>query len=263
MTVKGETGRAVPTTPKAKTLLAALEEGPEWERVRPRTLVSQAMDAIVTAAARGVILPGDRIVETDIARALGISRVPIREALRLLESQGVVISEPYRGMRLMPLTGDRLEKVIEVRVVLETVAARRAIALGRNSGNALRALSHAVDELELMAIRRDLSGLAHADASFHRELCRLSGNEVLCSIWEPVALQMTITVGLSALGKPMQGIVEEHRLLLEAFRSGEAERLDNAIEEHIRVQTDAVDFERIIAERRDLRARRELESGVR
>jgi len=243
---------------EAKALSGPPEEEPDWEKVRPRTLVAQAVDAIVAASARGVILPGDRIVEADIARGLGISRVPVREALRLLESQGLVISEPYKGMRLVPLTGNRLAKVIEVRVALETAAARRAVALGRNSGKAVRALGRVVDELELMAIRRDVSGLAHADASFHRELCRLSGNEVLCAIWEPVALQMTITVGLSALEKPMQGIVEEHRVLLAAFTSGEAERLDRAIEEHIRVQTGAVDFERIIAERRDLRARRRL-----
>jgi DNA-binding GntR family transcriptional regulator len=248
---------------RSSPLVVRQDENVDWETVRPRTLVAQASEAIIAAAARGVILPGDRIVEADIARSLGISRVPVREALRLLESQGLVVSEPYRGMKLVPLTRERLHEVIEVRVAIETVAARRVLAAGRNTDVALRPLSRAIDELELMAVRGDISGLASADASFHRELCRLSGNAVLCSIWEPIALQMTISVGLSALGKPMQGIVDEHRRLLEAVLAGDAVGLDRAIEEHIRVQTDAVDFERIIAERRELRGKRKQESESR
>ncbi|MCS5874512.1 GntR family transcriptional regulator [Klebsiella pneumoniae subsp. pneumoniae] len=60
----------------------------QWTPLRARTLVDDAVDAIVAAAARGMLLPGDRIVETDIASKLNISRIPVREALRLLESQG-------------------------------------------------------------------------------------------------------------------------------------------------------------------------------
>ena len=57
-----------------------------------KTLVDQVVDAIVEATALGVFLPGDRIVEAEIARSLNVSRIPVREALRLLESQGVVVS---------------------------------------------------------------------------------------------------------------------------------------------------------------------------
>ena len=60
-------------------------------------MVAQAADAMVTPAARGAFLPGDWLVEAEIARELGISRVPVREALRLLESQGIVFSTPYRA----------------------------------------------------------------------------------------------------------------------------------------------------------------------
>jgi DNA-binding GntR family transcriptional regulator len=223
--------------------------------VRPRTLVGQAADSIVAAVARGLILPGDRIIEQELADALGISRVPVREALRLLESQGLVVSEPYKGMRLMPLTRPRIDEVIEVRIALEVTAARRALAYGRNNGAAILSLQRAIEELELMATRRDSYGLASADTAFHREMCGLSGNQVLCTVWETIALQLTIMVGLSTLGKSMEGIVEEHRSLLEVFAGGDATALDHAIEEHVRAQTAAVDFEQLIAERREIRAR--------
>jgi DNA-binding GntR family transcriptional regulator len=87
-----------------------------------KTLVDQVVDAIVEATARGVFLPGDRIVEAEVARALNVSRIPVREALRLLESQSVVVSERYRGMRLMSVDIDGLEKILRVRLVLEMLA---------------------------------------------------------------------------------------------------------------------------------------------
>jgi DNA-binding GntR family transcriptional regulator len=235
----------------------------EWRKVRPRTLVAQAADSIVAAVARGLILPGDRIVEQELADALGTSRVPVREALRLLESQGLVVSVPYKGMRLIPLTRTRIDEVIEVRVALEVTAARRALAHGRNDGAAILILQRAIEELELMATRRDSYGLASADTAFHREMCGLSGNEMLCTMWETIARQLTIIVGLSTLGKSMQGIVEEHRSLLEVFAGGDATALDQAIGEHVRAQTAAVDFEQLIAERRETRARHTEEKQTR
>ena len=217
---------------------------------RRRTLVDQVVEAIVAGAARGIILPGDRIVETEIALELKMSRVPVREALRLLESQGLVVSSPYKGVRLNPVTRARLDQLSEVRVALEKAAARRAVMLGRNKGSALGALERKTDELERMAARQDTYGIASADAAFHRELCRLSENEVLCSVWETLARQLTIIVGLSTLSKPMDGIVAEHRALLSAFSRGRLSELDRALEEHIRIQNDALDFEAIIEERR-------------
>ncbi|MFI5014724.1 MAG: GntR family transcriptional regulator [Hyphomicrobiales bacterium] len=221
-----------------------------WEKLRPRTLVDQALDAIVAGAARGLILPGDRIVETEIARALGISRVPVREALRLLESQGLVVSEPFKGIRLMPVTQQRLDQALEVRVTLETTAARRALAPGADKGEALRRLTRCVDELELMAARQDAYGCAEADTAFHRELCRLGGNEVLCAMWEQLARQLTIIVGLSTFGKPMRELVAEHRSLLKVFAAGRPRDVAAALDEHIRLQNEVIDFEKLVKERR-------------
>jgi DNA-binding GntR family transcriptional regulator len=64
--------------------------------IRPITLVDQVGDALIRTAADGRILPGDRVVEAEIAREFGVSRVPVREALRLLESQGIWVNETYR-----------------------------------------------------------------------------------------------------------------------------------------------------------------------
>jgi DNA-binding GntR family transcriptional regulator len=227
----------------------------DWQRLSPRTLVEQAVEAIVAGAARGVILPGDRINEAEVARGLGISRVPVREGLRLLESQGVVTSTPYRGTRLMEVTPERIEQVVDVRMALEVRAALAAVRLGRNHDVSTAGLETALAELSLMAARQDAYGFAMADIEFHRQLCRLGGNAVLSMLWESLARQLTVIVGLSTLGKSMPQILAEHEVLLAEFRRGEHTGLKRALEDHIGWQHRAIDYQRLIAERRDQRSK--------
>jgi DNA-binding GntR family transcriptional regulator len=211
---------------------SSAEEG--WQPIRPRTLVDMVIEALMSGAMRGLILPGDRIVESDVAQRLGVSRVPVREALRVLESQGIVINEPYKGIRLMPYSPERLDHLIEARVALETSAAGRAIRLGRNGEEGIAVLQRCIDEMELLQTRGDAYGFASADTGFHRALLGLSGNVVLCELWEGLSRQVTIFFGLSTLGKPMGDIVDEHRTLIAAFRAGDPAAMGQALDDHIR-----------------------------
>jgi DNA-binding GntR family transcriptional regulator len=222
----------------------------DWRPLKPRTLVDMVIEALIAGVARGLILPGDRVVETDLAQRLGVSRVPVREALRVLESQGLVINEPYKGIRLVPVSQKRIDDLIEARVALETTAATRAIREGRNGAREIAVLRRCVEELELTGARKDAYAFANADTAFHRALCRLSGNDVLCGLWEGLARQATIFFGLSTLIKPMPEIVEEHRVLTAVFRKGDVDAMAQALEEHIDVQTHKVDFEGVVARRR-------------
>ena len=221
-----------------------------WARLKPRTLVERVIDALMAGAAQGLILSGDRLIETEIAQNLGVSRVPVREALRVLESQGVVVNEPYRGIRLMSVTAERIDHIIEVRLSLETTAASSAIRQGRNRAADGSGMDRLIDEMSRHAEANDLYRFAIADTAFHRVMCGLAGNPVLMSLWDMLARQMTIIFGLAALGKPVGRIIEEHRTLLAVFHSGDIEATARAIEDHISVQTHAVDFDAIIARRR-------------
>ncbi|MDF2812938.1 MAG: GntR family transcriptional regulator [Microvirga sp.] len=234
--------------PVAEAREADKESG--WQPLRPRTLVDAVIDEVVAAAASSRILPGDRIVESDLAQGLGVSRVPVREALRILESQGLVVNEPYKGIRLRTVTQERIDHLIEARVALETAAAVRAIVAGRNDRKAVKILNRHIDVLELMGARQDAYGFASADTDFHRALCQFSGNEVVCDLWEMLSRQLTIIVGLSTLGKAMADIVDEHRKLVSVFASGDVEGMTKALDDHINVQTHALDFLAIIERRR-------------
>ncbi|MBX3537651.1 MAG: GntR family transcriptional regulator [Chelatococcus sp.] len=224
--------------------------GADWQRLQPQTLVDLAIEAIIAGASAGLILPGDRIVEAELARKLGVSRVPVREALRLLESQGVVINEPYKGIRLRPVTNERVSDLIEARIALEASATARAVSGGRNRGAHLDLLRSAVGEMELMAARGDAYGVAVADTRFHRALCLLGGNSVTLDLWETLARQFTIIFGLATFGKPMFGVVEEHQELLAIFEAGDIAAISATLDDHITVMNHAMDYEAIIARRR-------------
>ncbi|MBP1849306.1 GntR family transcriptional regulator [Rhizobium halophytocola] len=234
----------------AAPLASVSDEEHAWEPAKPRTLVDHAVEAILSAAARGLILPGDRIVEPDLVARLGMSRVPIREALRQLESQGVVVSEPYKGIRLQEVSQARLMQIIDVRISLEGLATRRAIELGHNGPTQIDKLKAAIDELALMRSRGDIYGFASADTHFHRVLCSFADNPVLSGLWESIARQLTVIFGLSTRGKPMDEIIDEHYRMADVFASGDIALMEAEIEQHIRFQALDVNYEAIIAERR-------------
>jgi DNA-binding GntR family transcriptional regulator len=213
------------------------------DAVRPITLVDQIVAALVRAAAEGRILPGERLVEAEISRRFNVSRVPVREALRLLESQGIVTNAPYRGMRLMEVDARHLRQILVVRASLERVAAREAAAAYRRDPAALAAMEQALLEMKRAVTADDRFALAETDTDFHRALCRIGGNEVLLQVWETLARRLTIIVGLSALQKDLKDIYKEHVDFLAVLKRANLAAVDKAIDEHIVQHTEMVDFE--------------------
>lgn len=258
MTAQGRRLRllAAPPEPASDgTRKAAAAAEARWQPIAPQTLVDRVIERIVSLAANGAILPGDRLVEHELARRLGVSRVPIREALRVLESRGVTIKEPYRGMRLVPVSNAWVMALTEARAALETAAAHRAVTLGRHRRPDTRPLEEAIAEMDDAARRHDASALASADTAFHRALCQLGGNPVILDLWETLALRTTIVFGLATEGRAMEAIVAEHRELLDCLSLGDRTRIAEALAHHITHMNSTIDFEAIIAARR--RQRRE------
>ena len=227
----------------------------DWQAPRPRTLVDHAIDAIIAAAARGVILPGERLTEKDLGEMLGLSRVPIREALRVLESLGVVDSAPYKGTRLMDVSKARLEQILDVRVALETLAVTRAYEAGALTADRLAPLEAEIHEMQLMCDRRDAYGLAEADTRFHLHLVQLSGNPQLVALWQSLARQMTVIIGLTALEKTLDLIVAEHVRLLARLMGRSLDAMRTELEDHIRTQINMIDFDLLIEKQRARRGK--------
>lgn len=216
--------------------------------IRSKSLVDEIVDAIVEATATGVFLPGDRIVEAEVARSMNVSRIPVREALRLLESQGVVVSERYRGMRLMSVNIEQLEKTLQVRLALERLAGVSVLERLKSDAGLLAPLEEIVVEMRAAAQRSDGFEVASLDTGFHRTLCELSGNEVLLRTWEPLSRQLTIIFGLATMRKDISGIVDEHDELIDALKSGDLAAYDAVMERHILEYPRGIDYEQLVAQ---------------
>ncbi|MBN3723688.1 GntR family transcriptional regulator [Burkholderia sp. Ac-20379] len=215
-------------------------------------MVDAAVDAIVAGASRGLILPGDRIVESQIAEKLGVSRIPVREALRMLEMQGIVSSIPNKGIRLTPVTRQRVADLLEARIALELVALRKMVAdKHHRSADFLKRLRNRIDVIELMALRQDHYELALADVAFHREVVKIAGNETVLHLWEATSRQLVIVLGLTTGMNDMLKTVGEHREVYDAIEKGEISELERVWSEHIHKQSLEVDYETIISERRE------------
>lgn len=230
-------------------------DGLKLQPLAARTLVDQVVDTIVEGTAKGIFLPGDRIVEAEVARALNVSRVPVREALRMLESQGIVVNERYRGMRLMSVNIDRLEKILKVRLALENLAGREVMARLAGDAGLIDPLDALIARMRAAADAGDGFRVASLDTEFHHCLCRLSENETLVRTWEPLSRQLTIIFGLSTLRKNLPDIVAEHDEVVAMLREGDVAAFEKVMENHILEYSRAIDYEGLVEQLRRLESR--------
>jgi DNA-binding GntR family transcriptional regulator len=220
-------------------------------------MVEQAAESIVAAAARGLFLPGDRLVEAEIARDLGISRVPVREALRLLESQAIVVSTPYKGMRLMQVTNAGVAALMRVRLSLEALAVEEAAARcpteidGQDALDVL-ALHAAAESYEEAARDRNHQRLVLANHAFHGELARLSGNAPLHTLWQSLGRQLLVVWGLAQATRDLAAAAQEHTRIVLALKQGDMRAARTALAAHIGWNA-TCDFEALAAVRRTAR----------
>jgi DNA-binding GntR family transcriptional regulator len=211
-------------------------------------MVEQAAEAIVAGAARGIFLPDDRLVEAEIARDLGISRVPVREALRLLESQGIVVSTPYKGMRLMQVTNRGVAALMRVRLTLETLAVKEALAQPGGPERFDR-LRNAADAFAEAVRAHDPALRVRAEEEFHAELCRASGNAPLLALWQSLARQLAVVWGLALHLHDCAPESDDHYTLIDALEHGDEEEAVATLVAHVEMHA-KLDFEALVAERR-------------
>ncbi|NKQ56887.1 FCD domain-containing protein [Amycolatopsis sp. K13G38] len=195
----------------------------------PKGLLSDSVYQLLrTSIVNGELLPGQRLVEAEIARQLGTSQAPAREAIKRLAHEGLVSSLPHRGNYVAEISQEQAREVREVRVLIEGYAARQAATDMRpRSRNAMAA---AVEAMREAARRGDIGAFRDADLTFHREVCAAAGNAFLNRIWRTIESSMW---NLRVVGNPLYAgdwpaMAERHADLLAALTAGEpdtAERL--------------------------------------
>jgi len=193
-------------------------------------LSDQVKDRLLQAILDGRYPPGARIVETRVARELGTSQAPVREALRDLEALGVVETTAFRGARVRRPSAVELLEAFAVRSELESLAAQ--LAIPRITDADLAELASHVAEMQRSADAGDAHAEAMADAAFHGRIVALSGNETLERVWRTLEPFSRTYITIGAPGADRRHLADQHLPVLEAIRSRDAELASTVLHRH-------------------------------
>ncbi|HEY0534887.1 MAG TPA: GntR family transcriptional regulator [Actinoplanes sp.] len=201
------------------------------EELESHSLVELTMRSLRRDILAGRIDPGERLVEEQLTKRLGISRAPLREAMRLLAEQGLVEHVPRRGARVATLSDEDVRELYEVRDVLE----RHAVTAIPSSVD-LTALRAALEAMREATAADDRLELANAHRRFHVEVVRLGGNHQLAGLYESVLVRIQLYMAVNMrreaeVAQASDGVLR-HERLFAAVSSGDIGGIKAALRGH-------------------------------
>ena len=199
----------------------------EYREEFPR-LISKIENMIIL----GVFQPRERLVEEDLAKRLAVSRAWIRDALKILETKGLVKMEPYKGAMVADLTQEEVNEIFQVRVALERLCNKLAADNFRPEHRiVLRDLAKRIEEAYA---ENRFDGMIQANTQFHDYITQLSGNRFLIETLQQVRSRYYI-FNTFAWSNPemVKNIMEEHNRYITALEEKDYETLDKLAESHI------------------------------
>jgi DNA-binding GntR family transcriptional regulator len=202
-----------------------------------RVLRQRVLEHFQWALLEGLLNPGDRLVEAEIAAEMGISRGPVREAIRKLEEQGLVVTIPYKGSFVVKLTPADIFEICTLRAVLETFAIELVVQNAQPAE--LQELEGIVQSLREAGEAGDSARLLDLDLRFHETLSLLCGHKRLCSLLADIYIQSRLyfRTAKSVFPYPYyshyQEIAEAHQVILDAVQEKNAAAAKEAIADHI------------------------------
>jgi GntR family transcriptional regulator of gluconate operon len=204
---------AVPDDTNDLPVLAAI--------TRPRKLAEEASELLRAQILSGKLRGGTHLVEAKLASRLGLSRGPVREALKMLIADGLVREQPRRGAFVVSLSRNDVREIYDVRAAVE---GRAAYLLARDrQSESLSRLSVAVDGLTAAAAAHDMRAMRREDLAFHALICELSGNTRLLDIFNRYVplVQALLSYDQLVYLSP-EASAHEHRSIVDAIHGGDA-----------------------------------------
>lgn len=195
-----------------------------------RPLRDKVVEELRRRIVNGVYAPGDRLTEDRLAEAFGVSRNPVREAIRVLESEGFVVAQPRRGAVVATLSAQDVQDLFDVRLALEPLAAQLAAQrAGRATAEALRQITGAA---EAAAAAGQLDRVAELNTRFHATICGYSGNVLLRSMTEKLHARLQWVYRQSAADRFSHSWAE-HEGLVAAIQAGDGEKAAAEAAHHV------------------------------
>lgn len=180
----------------------------------------------------GELAPGSDHLESELAEQLNMSRTPVREAVLILEGQGLLSLRPRKGIRVLPLSPEDMAEIYDVLTELESLAAECAARASLDEED-LIALSTAIDDMDVAISNGDLEAWAIADDRFHTELVRLGGNSRVNSIVHMMSDQVRRARMTTLFMRPLPTKSnEDHRKVYDAIKNGNPQAARDTHREH-------------------------------
>ncbi len=201
---------------------------PSIPRTVKETLVESLRDAII----RGDFAPGQYLRLEEIAARFDVSTMPVREALRDLEAEGLVTIFPHRGATVTQLSADELQDIYDIRVLLEEMATRLAVPLMTEA--TLAELTSLVEQMENHV--GDVATLVKLNHQFHLTLYGASGRRHLCELNQMLRYRTQHYLHLFTVEVESENFSQtqgEHRAILEACKRGDAEQAAAIMRHHV------------------------------
>lgn len=197
-------------------------------------LVSQVARSLTQAIIEGRLVPGAKVAEAGVARELGISRAPVREAARLLERQGLLVAHPRRGFFVRKLDISDIDEIYDLRICVERHA---GVLAAKNLTPASRgALRRQLAVLYETAAGEDPARQVEEDYKFHRLICEIAGSRRLLRLFDDLASELRMVIGLiGRLYDDPRRIAQTHEALIAAIEQGHPERIIAELDHHIGV----------------------------
>ncbi len=191
------------------------------------------------AILKGDLKPGERLMELQLAAKLGVSRTPIREAIRMLEQEGLAVTMPRRGAEVARMTLKDMEDVLEIREALDELAVK--IASERITEEQLKRLTDAKQLFETSTRSGDVKRIAEADVSFHDVIYEATGNPKLVTLLNNLREQVyRYRVEYIKNPKNYPVLIAEHDAITEGLKNHDKQAAISAMHEHVANQAVAV-----------------------
>ena len=203
--------------------------------IQSASLVDVLVQRLLALIVSGAVKPGQRLREERLTAQFGVSRPPLREALRILERDGVIKRLPRRGVIVAPLGADDIREIYTLRWALEKLALELAMPL--DDPGRLDPLRAALEQIRRAADSGDLEALVEANLAFHLAVCALPGHSRLLATYRTLTHQLRVYMAAnlrfrqSVLADP-QDSVRRHERLLALIASGDLDAVRREIEEH-------------------------------
>lgn len=200
-----------------------------------RSLRHRVLETIQDAIWSGRLKPGAHLVETEVAEQLGVSRGPVREALRELEKRGLITNIPNRGAFVVQWSIEDVVDMFGVRRVLEGLAAR--LAARRINPADLAELEHIVEQMRREGQAGDPLRIVDCEMQFHRALVEFSGNKQLIRIMDDISAQVRMYIAAAEvryrLYADLAAIAEQHEPIVAAIRARDPDAAAREAEDHV------------------------------